>query len=168
MKPLMFASEEASISRKRVRRRSIRHRITVLLILPLTSLAVVWAFAASLSLGEALDELEFTRIVDDVTQPIGLVGVALQQERAAATVVLRSNDHRGIQQLKTVEADTDAALSVFRATSLPSAEETLDNETHQLLRDLDRRYSGLKELRLEVQTAEITPNRGDQPVQRPL
>ncbi|WP_198653508.1 sensor histidine kinase [Actinocorallia populi] len=153
----MSASQRAPVSRKRARQRSIRYRITLLLILPLASLLVLWAFAASLSLGEALKKIEFARMVDEVALPVGSVGVALQQERAAAAVVLGSNGRRGAQQLKTAEAVTDAALKAFREKALPSAWDMLEGETSRSLRELDQRYDGIAGLRTEVKAAGILP-----------
>ncbi|GAA0957106.1 sensor histidine kinase [Actinocorallia libanotica] len=153
----MPASQRAPMSHKRARQHSIRYRTTLLLILPLASLLVLWAFAASLSLGEALKKIEFARMVDEVALPVGSVGVALQQERAAAAVVLGSHGRRGARQLQTAEAATDAALKAFRDNALPAAQDMLEGETGRSLRELDQRYGGIAGLRDEVRAAGIPP-----------
>ncbi|WP_192810116.1 sensor histidine kinase [Actinomadura rudentiformis] len=81
----------------------------------------------------------------------------LQQERAAAAAVAGSRAGRTVQQLRTAEAATDAALAVFRAKSLPAAEDLLGRPARQLLGDLDRQYRSVDALRAKVHARTVSP-----------
>ncbi|WP_344588122.1 nitrate- and nitrite sensing domain-containing protein [Actinomadura vinacea] len=150
-------NEDESGSRKRVRLRPVGRRIGLLLVVPLLALVGLWSFAAAISLGAALDRIEFTRTVDDVARPIGLVGNALQLERTAAATVLGTRGAQGAQQLQTGQKGTDAALAGFRATSLPAAQDVADGRTLGFLRDLDREYRKIASLREQVAAGTIAP-----------
>ncbi|WP_160573620.1 sensor histidine kinase [Actinomadura physcomitrii] len=117
----------------------------------------LWAFAASLSLGTALDKLAFTEGANDVARPIVLAGVSIQQERTAAAIVLGSSGKRGVQQLTAAEAATDGAINTFRSKSLPAAKNALPKTAQRLLSDLERQLQGIRELRSAIRSGSITP-----------
>jgi signal transduction histidine kinase len=150
-------NEDEGGSRKRVRLRPVGRRIGLLLVVPLLSLVGLWTFAAAISLGAALDRIEFTRTVDDVARPIGLVGNALQVERTAAATVLGTRGAQGADRLRAGQRGTDGALAAFRAKSLPAAGDVADGRTLRFLRDLDREYGKLGSLRAEIASGGIAP-----------
>ncbi|MFC5747230.1 nitrate- and nitrite sensing domain-containing protein [Actinomadura rugatobispora] len=153
----MPKNEEEGGSAERVRLRPVGRRIGLLLVVPLLSLVGLWAFAAAVSLGAALDRIEFTRTVDDVARPIGLVGNALQVERTAAATVLGTRGAQGADQLRVGQRGTDGALAAFRAKSLPAAGDVADGRTLRFLRDLDREYGRLGPLRAQIASGGIAP-----------
>ncbi|MFB4304412.1 nitrate- and nitrite sensing domain-containing protein [Actinomadura sp. NTSP31] len=153
----MPVTEAAPAFNKSTRLHPVRYRISLLLILPLVSLVGLWAFAATLSLGSALNEIALTRVVDRITKPAGSAGVLLQQERAAAAAVLAQNTDQARQRLTSAEATTDAAISLFHTQAIPAAKKELDRTAQRLMDDLDQRYRTIGELRTKVHAGTITP-----------
>ncbi|WP_170201596.1 sensor histidine kinase [Actinocorallia herbida] len=129
----------------------------MLLVLPLISLAALWGFAAQQSLDQALEEIRFTSVVDDVARPLGILGVALQQERAAATRTLAIGPGEEPASMQQAAAATDEQLEVFRKTTLPAARDILDPAALEALRTFETRLGGLQELRDSIASSAITP-----------
>ena len=103
-------------ARKRsARTRSIRLTLAGLLVVPLISLAGLWAFAASVTLGPALQEHNYNRQYGTVGRPAQTLGVQLGQERLQSFIWLSSGRRESPAQLATQRQRTDAAVSATRA-----------------------------------------------------
>jgi signal transduction histidine kinase len=105
----------------RLRRRSIRAKITALLLVPLTALTGLWAYTSVVS---ATQVWGLFKVVDDYRwygNPADDLSRALQDERRAAVAfVATRTDGRNVppsllQPLRAAEARTDAAAAVFES-----------------------------------------------------
>ncbi|MFI0896094.1 nitrate- and nitrite sensing domain-containing protein [Streptomyces sp. NPDC020983] len=65
---------------------TIRRKIVALLLIPLASLTVIWAFAAVVTGTELLDRPDVRRVADDIGYPGIAATQSLQQERRAAMI----------------------------------------------------------------------------------
>ena len=105
----------------RLRRRSIRAKITALLLVPLTALTVLWAYT---SVTSATQVWGLLKVVDDYRwygNPADALSRALQDERRAAVAFSATHTVGNVvpapalAQLHAAEARTDAAASLFQA-----------------------------------------------------
>ena len=96
------------------RRRSIRALLALLFVVPLVSLLALWAFAASVTLLNALHEHNFTtenRLYGGAAQTLGL---ELAQERSQSFVWLSSGRKAVTGSLVTQRQATNAAVASFQ------------------------------------------------------
>jgi signal transduction histidine kinase len=131
-------------------RRSLRLRLLVLLLVPLLSLAALWAFAAYLTSRDALGKYEASTTYEKVAMPGTTLAAALQQERVAAAVLMNTGDQnrRGVI---TARAGTDAAQAGFRRSALSdSARRTMSGTTRRRLDDLLTQLDGLAGVRARI------------------
>ncbi|MFI6816631.1 nitrate- and nitrite sensing domain-containing protein [Nonomuraea sp. NPDC050328] len=126
--------------------RSIRFKITVLLVLPLVSLVVLWIFAASATTGEALNLLRVESVWRGLIDPSDGLVSALQKERLASAE--RKN-------LPARRAETEKA----RATLSRSVKELDDlrPETRERLADVFTALDRLPEIRQGVDERTLDP-----------
>ncbi|MQA84652.1 MAG: HAMP domain-containing protein [Streptosporangiales bacterium] len=115
---------------KRSRRRSrpIRTKIVALLLVPLTSLIALWAFAAGTTFGDVRTLLNGQVLGDYAFSGEELI-VALQQEREASLIYLgegEAGDRGGIDSLR---AQTDEAVAEYRRQA---ADESIQRKTNQV------------------------------------
>jgi signal transduction histidine kinase len=115
------ANEDGERSRKRPRTRSVRTRIAVLLVIPLLSLVALWAFAANVTIGAALNKYAISTTYDKIDNPGAFLSIQVQQERALSAVYLGSHKLQGLAQLREQRARTDAAQAYFRKNALSDA-----------------------------------------------
>ena len=140
------------------RRRSIRLRITALLMVPLVSLIALWAFAANLTLGDAFDKYDFSTTYDKV----GLPGITLvnhlQAERSLSVVVLATGDDEAKRKLAGQRRRVSALERSFRTTALsPEARDAAEPETKRRLTVALRALDTLPKLRAEVDAGDAEP-----------
>ncbi|WP_314173589.1 nitrate- and nitrite sensing domain-containing protein [Streptomyces winkii] len=133
----------------RLRGRSIRRKIVVLLLVPLLSLVSIWAFATYITGRQAQELLNVVNTVDKVGDPAEDTAQALQRERRQVMVYLA--DPRGseaLTQLKKQQRDTDAQIARLRsnagATGLRS---NLTDNAHQRLDAMLDKLDGLRKVR---------------------
>jgi hypothetical protein len=103
--------------RKAPRRRTIRTQLVILLLVPLASLVALWGFAASVTLGPALNKNAVSRAYDEIGIPASTLSIQLQLERGASVLYVASGGRDG-GALAAQRAKTDRALTAFRRTSL--------------------------------------------------
>ncbi|EFG65590.1 nitrate- and nitrite sensing domain-containing protein [Streptomyces sp. SPB074] len=99
----------------RFRGKSIRRKIVALLLVPLLSLGVVWAYATVISGQEAYQVLGVSRLIDRAGQPVKEATRALQQERTRTLVYLA--DPRGsdvFAAMRRSYSATDEAVGKVR------------------------------------------------------
>jgi signal transduction histidine kinase len=136
-------------------RRSLRLRLLVLLLVPLLSLAALWAFAAYLTTRDALGKYEASTTYDRVAMPGTTLASALEQERVAAAVLVSTNrrDRRGITAAR---AATDTARTAFRRSALRApARRTMSDTTRRRLDEFLTRLDGLAGVRSRIDTGTV-------------
>jgi signal transduction histidine kinase len=94
--------------------RSVRFKIILLLIVPLVSLSTLWAFAASITLGDGLNLRHVNTIQDHLGYPSGALGSALEQERRLSLVFLGSKADGDRAAMESGRLVTDRQADQFR------------------------------------------------------
>jgi signal transduction histidine kinase len=104
----------------RSRTRSIRFRIFALIFVPLFALTGIWAFAASVTIGEVVDQRHRRTLEDNVGAPAQGLIRELGQERLASVTFL-SGSSSGRQDMNRQRARTDPVAAWFRKQALASS-----------------------------------------------
>ncbi|MGI8335416.1 sensor histidine kinase [Actinomadura scrupuli] len=125
------AKDDGEGSRKPPRTRSVRTRITALLIIPLLSLIGLWAFAASVTVGAAVNKFTIATAYDKIGTPGSYLSTQLQQERALTAVYIGSRGRAGLPQLQEQRTRTDAAHVAFRKSAQSDAVRRIGSEAIQ-------------------------------------
>ncbi|SDL11654.1 sensor histidine kinase [Nonomuraea jiangxiensis] len=97
--------------------RSIRFKISTLLIIPLVSLVALWGFAASTTSGEALNLLKVETIWENVIAPADNLVSNLQAERLASAERLAGTGRRA-DALSRARAGVDAGITRLRRQAM--------------------------------------------------
>src|SRR5436190_20718957 len=97
-------------------KRSVRVKIFVLLVAPLVSVTGLWAFAASLTLGDARKELRTTGVAQKLAYPIGAVQGLLGPESLLSVVAMGTHGPADAARLAGVRGRTDGAIAALRGT----------------------------------------------------
>lgn len=135
----------------RSRRGSIKLRIILPLLVPLISLTALWAFAASITLGDGLDLLNVRKISDHFSYPAGALNSAMQKERRASLTYLGGTTSAARATMESQRIRTDQQEKQFRKlTSDDSARDAADATTLKRTAEVQRRLSSLKRLRSEI------------------
>ncbi|MBN6055909.1 nitrate- and nitrite sensing domain-containing protein, partial [Nonomuraea sp. RK-328] len=135
------------------RGRPIALKLLVLLLVPLTSLVGLWAFAAALTGGDGLRLLQVNELVTNLSNPAEQLNVQLQNERLASVEYLTSR--QGRQSLTTQRALTDRTVATFR--QLAGRERDLSPQMTSQLDALYQELDELPRLRRKVDGAAPTP-----------
>ncbi|MEU7862759.1 nitrate- and nitrite sensing domain-containing protein [Nonomuraea sp. NPDC049141] len=134
------------------RGRPIAIKLLVLLIVPLTSLVGLWAFAATLTGGDGLRLLAINELVTNLADPSEQINVELQSERLASIEFLVTR--RGADQLAKQRIRTDEAVADFRGRA---GEQDVSSGMANQLRALYDRLDQLPGIRRQVDGASPTP-----------
>jgi signal transduction histidine kinase len=94
--------------------RSVRFKIVLLLLVPFVALSALWAFAASITLGDGLNLLHVKTIQDHLGYPSGALGSALQSERRLSLVYLGGKDPAVQASLESQRLVTDRQIELFQ------------------------------------------------------
>ena len=126
----------------RTRNWSIRAKVISLLLVPLTTLIVMWGLATAVTLGPGLDVLDAQSDQDNIARPGKALVAQLQAERKT-TAVYQTSTTKDDDGLLTQRARTDEAARDFRQLSggqdaLDAATETTRQQLTVLLDELDR------------------------------
>ncbi|MCW2883288.1 MAG: histidine kinase [Streptosporangiaceae bacterium] len=134
------ANDDGEGSRKPPRTRSVRMRITALLVIPLLSLIGLWGFAASITTGAAISRYTISTTYNKVGTPGAFLSMQLQQERTLTALYLGSHGRQGLAQLQEQRPRTDAAEAYFRKNALPfdPRNATIKQRVVQVTRQLDQ------------------------------
>ncbi|GAA0936693.1 sensor histidine kinase [Actinocorallia libanotica] len=147
-------------SRKRLRTLPIRRRIGILLVIPLASLVGLWIFSTASTLSDALARGDFSTVYDKIGVPSGLLMHNVQEERAAAALLLAFPGEKNARVFREKAAVTDAQLAVFRRAALsPEVGRVVTGAVAQRLTALNDSYDGLGALRSEIEAKRTTPLR---------
>ncbi|MFG2002382.1 nitrate- and nitrite sensing domain-containing protein [Spirillospora sp. NPDC048911] len=117
--PAPAAADPPAGPSREPRRRPVWLRITALLVVPLISLIALWAFAANLTLDNALSKYAAQRANDKIGLPGSLLATQVQTERALSAVFLSAGEPARAKMVGQ-RARTDAAEVAFRRTALAS------------------------------------------------
>ncbi|WP_106402575.1 sensor histidine kinase [Actinocorallia populi] len=152
--------EPGGRSRERLRTLPIRRRIGILLVIPLVSLAGLWIFSTAATLSDALERGDFSTVYDEIGVPTGALIQAVQQERAAAALLLAAPGEKNAQAFREKTAATATQLEIFRESSLsPKVQEAVTGAVAQRLEALNGSYDELGTLRSQVEAEQINPLR---------
>jgi len=97
------------------RQRSIRSTMTILLVIPLLSLAAIWAYAAVGTIGPALAKQHADTLNQDIGAPLQNLIQQLDTERGQTFVWQNAHGALPRTGLIAQRARTDAAIAAFRA-----------------------------------------------------
>jgi signal transduction histidine kinase len=97
-----------------LRQRSIRARTFLLVLVPLLALLGLYAFATTITAGDAITLARATAVRNSIADPIGFFTTQIQGERTLATVYLAAPTPQDLAALTGQESKSDAALAVLR------------------------------------------------------
>ncbi|MFS2295272.1 MAG: nitrate- and nitrite sensing domain-containing protein, partial [Actinomadura sp.] len=147
-------------ARKGRRRRSVRLRITALLLVPLVSLIGLWTFAANITLGDAFDKYDFSTTYEKMGLPGIYLVNHLQAERSLSVVALATGDPEAQKKLAGQRQRVSALEKSFRGTALsPEARDAAEPETGERLAVAIKALDTLPRLRAEVDSGDVEPLR---------
>lgn len=136
----------------------MRRRIAALLVIPLVSLIGLWVFAASITLGDALQKNRHSTLSRMISQPISNGFTMVQYERAAAAVVLGTDGRVGGAELAAFEAKTNRAVAAFRARALSDeARGSVSPAVWQRVKGLVGQFDRLGPLRAKIHSGDVAP-----------
>ncbi|WP_395106484.1 nitrate- and nitrite sensing domain-containing protein [Actinomadura sp. SCN-SB] len=124
--------------------RTVRFKVTALVLVSLVSLTVLWAFAASVTLGEGLNLRNVETVQDHFEYPSGALGSSLQAERRATMVYLGGKTPGDLAVMEAARLVTDRQADLFRR--LASDKDALDDAPAQTRRLAGTIISGLNGL----------------------
>ncbi|MFI0452559.1 nitrate- and nitrite sensing domain-containing protein [Actinomadura sp. 6N118] len=140
------------------RTRSIRSRTVVLLLVPLLSLVALWAFAASLTLGDALEHRRGESSTSRLTKPLQAATYLLEMERHAAVSLLSAGKSAPPQPFDALKGRTDSALGDLQKLAKKEMDEASDPDSQRirLLREALKQLETLPATRTSVETHSVT------------
>lgn len=143
-------------SPQRSGRQSLRLSLLVLLLVPLLSLAALWALATFMASRDAVGRHEATTAYERISLPGAVLATALQRERASSAVLLSGG--RGGDRLAADRAAVDSARAAFRRSALSApARRSVSGTTEERLDDLLRGLGGLGAVRAQVDSGSADP-----------
>jgi signal transduction histidine kinase len=138
--------------------RSIRFKIATLLVIPLVSLVALWGFAASTTLGEALNLLKVQTIWVNVLSNTNALVSELQTERLASAELL-SGTVTDPAALAASRARTDKIRqALVEESSLPETQSALTPDMKARLKETYGAIDHLPEIRRQVDGRDLTPS----------
>jgi signal transduction histidine kinase len=118
---------------------------------PFVALSALWAFAASLTLGEGLNLRHVTTIQDHLGYPSGALGSALQAERRLSLVYLGGRDSHVRASLESQRLVTDRQTELFqRLAGDREVQDVAADEQKQWTAEVLRRLESLTTSRRAV------------------
>ncbi|MEU8803039.1 nitrate- and nitrite sensing domain-containing protein [Spirillospora sp. NPDC048819] len=99
---------------KAARLRSIRFKVVLMVTVSVVSLGALWAFAASIALGEGLNLRHVKTVQDHYGYPSGALGSALQAERRLSLVYLGGGAEGDRAAMESGRLVTDRQADLFR------------------------------------------------------
>ncbi|MEU7862711.1 nitrate- and nitrite sensing domain-containing protein [Nonomuraea sp. NPDC049141] len=137
--------------------RSIRFKISTLLVLPLVSLVGLWGFAASTTSGEALNLLKVDTIWNGVISHADFLVYTLEQERLASAEVISGNvtDPAALSTTRAKVDEVKKRLSDNGLTEKTQA--ALTPEMQGRLKEVFATVERLPEIRKQVDNRRLSP-----------
>ncbi|WP_422125629.1 nitrate- and nitrite sensing domain-containing protein [Streptomyces caatingaensis] len=148
------------------RGKSIRRKIVGLLLVPLLSLTVLWAFATAITGKEAADLLTAAKVSRALGDPAEDVITALQTERRQALVVLATPRPRpgaapsraratALTALRRAEGATDQARAALRSGAGRDVRDDMSPAAADWFAAMERRLDRLPALRSQVRADSV-------------
>ncbi|SDM09327.1 HAMP domain-containing protein [Nonomuraea maritima] len=139
--------------------RSIRFKISTLLVIPLISLVALWGFAASTTLGDALNLLTTQRIWTDVIDTSARLVTDLQAERLASAEQLAGvGVGDDLERLAKARAKVDDSGKEMRQRALSKdTASALTPDMHAQLQVLFEAVDRLPDIRAKVDDHRLAP-----------
>ncbi|MEO3869853.1 nitrate- and nitrite sensing domain-containing protein [Nonomuraea sp. B12E4] len=138
--------------------RSIRFKISTLLVIPLISLVALWGFAASTTSGEALNLLKVGTIWENIIAPADNLVSNLQVERLASAERL-AGTARDADTLTKARAGVDAGITRLRRQALADdTQSVLTPDMKTQLQTLFGAIDRLPDIRRRVDARQLVPN----------
>ncbi|ROO83432.1 signal transduction histidine kinase [Actinocorallia herbida] len=139
----------------------VRSRIALLLVIPVLSLIVLWAFTARVTLSDAVDTYRLQTVYDGVGDPGRALVAALQDERRQSGLHLAGGQGMGgpsFQRLNAARAAVDDAEEDFRAKALTGdVADASDADAQKLLAAFTEALDALPEVRAGVDSGALKP-----------
>ncbi|GAA3790539.1 nitrate- and nitrite sensing domain-containing protein [Sphaerisporangium flaviroseum] len=98
--------------------RSVRFKISALLVIPLLSLGVLWAFGASVTLRESANLLNVASLYEDIGKPGDELAIALQREHVLSAELLGARSERAQSALVAQRHESDKLRDRLRRMAL--------------------------------------------------
>ncbi|MEC4020913.1 sensor histidine kinase, partial [Streptomyces sp. H27-D2] len=144
----------------RFRGKSIRRKIVALLMVPLVSLTVIWAFATFITGRDAQQLLDVSDVVDEVGYPSETTAQAVQRERRETLVYLadpRRSD--ALTRMHRQARTTDKVVDRLRANAARGdVRDAMNSGSAARLDGILKGMDGLDSLRAKVEDGTITRN----------
>ncbi|MEU8205404.1 ATP-binding protein [Streptosporangium sp. NPDC049046] len=138
--------------------RSIRFKVSVLLVIPLVSLVGVWGFAAAVTVGDSMSLLSLSTLYDSVGKPAGELGAAVQREHLLSADYLATRSAADRDTLASQRLVTDQARDrLRRQTTVGVAQTAMSDEMKARHAELMRQVDGLDAIRARIDTGRIGP-----------
>jgi signal transduction histidine kinase len=154
---------------RRLRSRSIRSRIVALLVIPLISLVGLWGFAASMTVGAAVNKVAVSTTYNKIGSPGAYLSIQIQTERALSIVVLASHGRMGVGELGAQRARTNAAQAGFVKSAMSaSVQDSASPTVQQRLNDFIQQLGRLVAARSLVDNASSPSVPGGSPDLMPV
>ncbi|WP_344593078.1 sensor histidine kinase [Actinomadura vinacea] len=123
------------------------------MLVSLVSLSILWAFAASVTLGEGLNLRNVETVQDHYEYPSGALGSALQVERRTTMVYLGSKAPTDFAVMESARLVTDRQAGLFRELAGDKgALEDAPQQTRQLANEIVTGLNGLAGKRTAIDT----------------
>ncbi|WP_030456331.1 nitrate- and nitrite sensing domain-containing protein, partial [Herbidospora cretacea] len=136
--------------------RSIRFKISTLLIIPLVSLVGLWGFAAVITTGESLDLLKVERLYDGLRRPGDTLVLALQREHLLSAEYAATGTRQAFDTLVEQRLVTDQARkSLRRAAASADVQEALTPAMAGRFSDVMAAVDELDDLRNDIDTKAV-------------
>jgi signal transduction histidine kinase len=137
--------------------RSVRFKIILLLIVPLVSLITLWAFAASITLGDGLNLRHVNTIQDHLGYPSGGLGSALAQERRLSMVFLGSKSAGDRASMESGRLVTDRQAELFRQLANdPGTQDVANAQARQWTREVLQHLDTLQSKRRAIDKGTVS------------
>ncbi|TMQ90224.1 HAMP domain-containing protein, partial [Actinomadura soli] len=129
---------------KAARFRSIRFKVVLMVTVSVVSLGGLWAFAASIALGEGLNLRHVETVQDHYGYPSGALGGALQAERRLSMVFLGGRTGADRASMESGRLVTDRQAGLFRRlVTDTAARDAASADTRRLADKILRELDGL-------------------------
>jgi signal transduction histidine kinase len=143
------------------RTRSMRSTLTALLIVPLISLVLLWAFGVSVTLGNALRDRTYNHLVSSGAKYDDELETQLASERLQTFIWLSTGRRSPVAPLTAVRKKTDAVLTAYFANGQQSRGK--DSAALQAIGDrFNAQLRTITRVRAAVDSGSVSPSEGFQ------
>ncbi|MFI0451151.1 nitrate- and nitrite sensing domain-containing protein [Actinomadura sp. 6N118] len=137
--------------------RSVRFKVVALVLVSLVSLSALWAFAASLTLGDGLNLRKVDTVHDHFGYPSGALASALQSERRLSSVFLGSGTAGDQAAMESGRLVTDRQADLFRRLAADQgAQDAASAQAKRLASRIVQQLDGLSATRAAVERKGMT------------